>query len=265
MSRLSETLIRSRHRAAVLVLFSTVAAIALGARCIENTYVYVDRDGYTHILGEFFNDTDVQASGVILRGTLLDAQGNTIAVKDAPICPPDSQPGSQATFDIRFDSPNLPPHASFAVNTIKGTTMDGALPSPNILVLQTRALKLINVPAIPGFPYRDGDVLFSFGVRNRSNTVYTGVQACAAAYNNAGQVIDVESGEVVSIDADGNIGPAVLDFRNRVDFFIGMQDVPPQAAYVRGWLWIGNTGDTTSQYQFIMTPPITLQTFDFFN
>jgi hypothetical protein len=255
------------RRTLALVVLTAVAVSALSAKCIENTKVFVDSDGYTHIVGEMFNETEIQGTAIVLRGRLLDANGNVIAEKDTPICPPDSQPRAQSVFDIRFDNPNLPPHASFTVNAVAGKVLDAPLPNPNILVLDTDAIKLINVPPIPGFPLQDGDVAFFFGVRNRSQTVYHGIQACAAAYNNQGKVVAVSTGEVIEFDEEGNIGPATLDFRSRVNFFIPMTDVdvPLEAAYVRGWLWIGNPGDPTSQYQFVMTPPITLQTVDFFN
>jgi hypothetical protein len=266
MLRLKSRLGRGR-RFAVVAVSCALAFGALGARCIENTQVRVDSDGYTHIMGEMFNETDIQASAVMLRGRLLDANGNVIAEKDSPMCPPDSQPGAQSVFDIRFDNPHLPPHSSFTVNAVSGNVLTSRLPDPNVLVLDRDAIQLEGIPPIPGFPFKDGDVIFYFGVRNRSQTVYRGVQACAAAYNNMGKVVAVEQNEVFSIDEDGMPTEAILDFRSRVDFYLSMTDVdvPPEAVYVRGWLWFGNSGDGTSQYQFIMTPPITLQTLNPFN
>jgi hypothetical protein len=250
----------------MLAIVVALGVLAVSARCIENTRVYVDGDGYTHIVGEMYNETQIQGTAIMLRGTLLDGAGNVIATKDAPICPPDSQPGKQSMFDIRFDNPNLPPHASFKVNAVGGKVLPQPLPDPNVLVLQTDAIRLINVPPfIPDFPYKDGDVLFYFGIRNRSANIYSGAQGCAAAYNNAGQIVQTSSSSFFSIGPDGEISDAVWANNQRLDVYMDVLDVPPEAAYVRGWLWIGREGDTTSQYQFIMTPPITIQNLDLFN
>lgn len=259
--------IRGR-RLALAVLVSALAAFALGARCIENTSVFVDESGYTHIYGEMYNDTTIQGSAILLNGVLLDANGGVIAAKSTAICPPDSQPGKQSVFDIKFDQPNLPPHASYKVSAIGGKALNAPLPDPNVLVLSTDAIQLIGVPEWfpPEFPYENGDVFFRVGLRNRSQTIYTGLQGCAAAYNNAGQVIAVADDEFGYFDADGNfITPADLHFEAREDFGFYMGAVPDNAAYVRGWLWFGNPGDPTSQYQFIMSGPITLQEFRLFS
>ena len=265
MARLSLPVRGRTLRLGVLALLVAGAVLAAGARCIENVRVYVDDDGYTHIVGEMYNETDIQGTSIMLRGTLLDGAGNVIAQKDSAICPPDSQPGAQSMFDIRFDNPNLPPHASYKVNAIGGKVLSQRLTDPNILVLQTDAIRLVNVPPIPGFPFKDGDVLFQFGIRNRSPQVYQGVQGCAAVYNNMGQIVATDSASLISFTPDGDIVDAVLGNQYRTDIFMQVLDVPLDASYVRAWLWLGNEGDPTSQYQFIMTPPITLQTLDFFN
>ena len=97
MARLSLPIRRRTLRIGVLAVLVAGAVLAAGARCIENVRVYVDDDGYTHIAGEMYNETDIQGTSIMLRGTLLDAAGNVIAQKDSPICPPDSQPGAQSS------------------------------------------------------------------------------------------------------------------------------------------------------------------------
>lgn len=251
-------------RRLMIVALAFVALLALGARCIENVRVYVDSEGYTHMSGEMYNETDIQGSAIMLRGTLYDAAGNVIAQKDSPICPPDSQPGAQSMFDIRFDNPNVPPHASFSVNAVGGRVLEQRLPDPEVLVLKTDALRLINVPPIPGFPFKDGDILFQFGIRNRSANIYSGAQGCAAAYNNQGQIVATDTNTFFSITPEGEIIDAILGNTYRQDVYMQILDVPLEAAYVRAWIWFGREGDATSQYQFIMTPPITLQTEDLF-
>jgi hypothetical protein len=247
-----------------LLLLGAVAVLAVGARCIENTSERVDRDGYTHILGEFFNETDVQATRVMVRGTLFDAAGNVVATKEAPICPPDSQPHSQSVFDIRFDNPNVPPHVRYEVRPASGVTLDAPLPNPNVLVLDTDAIGFEDFPFIPGFPITPEDVFFRFGARNRSQTVYTGLQACAAAYDNQGRVVAAAADELLEFDLDGNLVTATLPFDQRVDMFLFIDEVPPEAVYVRGWIWFGDPAVGTSAYQSIMTQPITIQGGSFF-
>jgi hypothetical protein len=95
--------------------------------------------------------------------------------------------------------------------------------------------------------------------------VYSGAQGCAAAYNNAGQIVATSTTPFFQIGPNGEIMDAVWVNNRRLDIYMDILDVPPEAAYVRGWLWIGREGDTTSQYQFIMTPPITIQNADLFN
>jgi hypothetical protein len=241
-----------------------VGILALGARCIENTSERVDKDNYTHLMGEFFNDTDIQGTQIMVRGTLFDAANNVVASKDSPICPPDSGPHAQSVFDIRFDNPGVPPHTRFEVRPIAGKTLDVPLPHPNVVVLDTDAIGFEGIPPIPGLPFSDEDVFFRFGVRNRSTTEYVGIQACAAAYNNTGKVVAVGIDEVVGADAGGNlISPATLPYNQRIDLFLSIDEVPPEAVLVRGWLWFGRKGDPTSAYQAIMTPPITIQTSTF--
>jgi hypothetical protein len=246
--------------AATLVI---AGGLALGARCIENTNVYVDPEGYTHLTGEMYNDTDIQGAAIMLRGTLFDAAGNVLAEKDSPICPPDLQPHSQVLFDIRFDNPGIPPHTSFKVGAISGKALDTALPDSQVLVLGTDAIRFIGFPYFPEFPVEDTDVFFRFDIRNRSTTSYTGVQGCSAVYNNQGQVIASDSGELVQFDEDGFPQTAILTNQFRVTAYMQVSNVPPDAAYVRAWLWFGDKNAGTSAYKFIMTPIITIQTDTF--
>lgn len=242
--------------ASVLML---AGAWALGARCIERTSVHVDSDGYTHITGEMVNETDVQATKVMLRGTLYDAQDNVVAQKDAPTCPPDSQPQSQILFDIRFDNPNVPPYARYDVRPISATTLAAKLPDPDVVILQTDAARFEGLPPIPGLGITDNDVLFEFGLRNRSPNRYT-VQACSAVYDNTGAVLYAKQSEILQRDAQGHVSPAVLGSAGPASIFFIAKDVPKGPVQVRAWLWFGDKGAISSLYQFVQTPFITIQT-----
>jgi hypothetical protein len=245
------------------VFLTGLALASLGAKCIENTSVYVDDEGYTHIAGEMHNETDIQATRMILRGTLFDAAGNVIATKDAPTCPPDTQPNSQIIFDIRFDNPGVPPHARYEVRAASGITLEAPLPKPDVVIQSTDAIQFIGYPFIPEFPVEDTDVFFRYDIRNRSDQAFTGLQGCAAAYDNQGKVVRAEYGEIIELDASGNPVPATLDNQFLSTVFMRMSSVPESAVLVRGWIWFGAKDAPTSQYQFFSTPKITIQTDTF--
>jgi len=248
------------RRSVALALLVFAAAAAFDARCIERTHVWVDRDGYTHITGEMVNDTDVQGAQIMLRGTLFDAAGNVLAVKDAPTCPPDTQPHHETTFDIRFDNPGIPPPARFDVRPISGRALDAPLPDPDVVVLEQAAIRFEGIPPIPGLPITDSDVLLEFGARNRSGHPLVGVQGCAAVYDQSGSVVFVSQGEVLELGPDGTPRPATMGSAAPVSIFMLAKDVPAGPVQIRAWLWFGAKGAPTSAYQFFETPLITIQT-----
>lgn len=234
------------------------AGLALGARCIERTSVHVDTDGYTHITGEMVNDTDIQGTNIMVQGTLFDGDGNAVAQKTAPTCPPDLQPHSEILYDIRFDNPSVPPFVRYEVRPISGRAIPAPLIDPDVVILETEAIRFQGVPPIPGLRISDKDVLFEFGARNRSGHTY-GVQGCAAVYDSTGAVSYVISTEIVQID-HGVPVPATLDSTEPVGIFMLARNVPTGPVQVRAWLWFGDKGAPTSPYQFVMTPFITIQT-----
>jgi hypothetical protein len=252
-----------RWRSAAVMVLGLTAALGLAGKCIDRTSVYVDADGYTHLVGQMNNDTSIQGTSIVLRGTLYDAQDNVIATKDAPTCPPDTQPNTQSLFDIRFDNPGVPPHARYTVQAISGKAMSAALPDPDVVILQNEAIRYEGIPPIPGFPITDNDVLFRFGVRNRGDHAYPGIQGCAAVYDHFGNVIYAESTEIVSFDEDGNISPATLGNQAPGTIYMIAKDVALGPVQVRAWIWFGPKGSSTSAYQYVETPLMTIQTRKF--
>jgi hypothetical protein len=257
--RRSLHVVLSRRTAAVTLLALTVV-FGLGARCIQLTSVHVDKDGYTHITGEMANDTSVQGVHIMLRATLYDDQGNVVATKDAPTCPPDTQAHNQTMFDIRFDNPNVPPFARYDVRPISGQTLTAPLPDPDVVVLQTDAIRFVGIPPIPGLPITDKDVLLQFGVRNRSGQTIVGVQGCAAVYDQHGNVVAADTGELTELDENGFPRPAEFGSAAPASAFFIVRDVPAAPTQVRAWLWFGDKGAPTSAWQFFSTPMITIQT-----
>jgi len=257
-----QSLLRQRlpRRTAAITLLLCAGVLAVAARCIDRTSTYVDADGYTHITGEMVNDTDIQGTQIMLQGTLFDANGGVVAEKVAPTCPPDTQPHQQTTFDIRFDNPNVPPWTRFEARPISGKAQSSPLPDPQIVLFSSEAIRFVVPPVIPGFPITDKDVFFAFDVRNQSNNTYAGVQGCAAIFDQAGNVVFVDSAELVQENPDKSIGPAMLGPQELTSIFWRAKNAPKGPVQVRAWLWFGPKGAPTSQYQFVSTGMITIQT-----
>jgi hypothetical protein len=118
----------------LVIGLTIVGLLTVGARCIENTSVYVDESGVTHVVGEMYNDTGVSASNVVLRASLFHANGELIAEARGPLCPAGVQPHSSSAFDLRFSKTNLPAAARLDVRPISGTTIDAPLPPAGVFV-----------------------------------------------------------------------------------------------------------------------------------
>lgn len=247
-------------RLLILAAALSLATFALGARCIEKTHVYVDGDGYTHITGRMYNDTDIQGAQLMLRGTLYDANNNVIATKDTPPCPPDLQPYSDIMFDIRFDNPGIPPHARFDVRLVSGLALPAPKANPDVVLFSKEAIRFTNIPFVPGIlPFDEDDVLFGFELRNRTNNAYP-VQGCSAVFDNQGTIIHAQSVELVEFDEDFNTTPAVVLAQELGFVTMIAEDVPAGPTQVRAWLWFGNKGQPTSQWQYVDSGLITIQT-----
>ncbi|HZP56849.1 MAG TPA: hypothetical protein VFC53_04760 [Dehalococcoidia bacterium] len=260
LKSLPHTWLRSiaRPRSAALVLLAAIGMAALGARCIERTSTYVDQDGYTHIVGQMVNDTDIQGTQIMLQGTLFDANNNIVAQKTAPTCPPDTQPHQQTTFDIRFDNPGIPAWTRYDVRPISGITLTQPLPDPHVVALLSDAARFTSPLILPGLTVTPNDVFLTFRLRNQSSNTYSGVQGCAAVFDQQGKVVFVSSSEIIE-ENNGLIGPATLHPQELVDVFMSARNVPKGPVQVRAWLWFGPKGAPTSAYQFVTTGMITIQ------
>ncbi len=249
-----------RWRIAAVALLGVAAAFAFGARCIEQPYAYVDGEGYTHITGRMVNDTDIQGTQLMLRGTLYDAANNVIATKDQAPCPPDLKPYSEVSFDIRFDNPGIPPWDHFDVRPISGKALAGPLPDPDVVLFSAEAIRFEGLPPIPGLGFDGDDVLFRFSVRNRSTNTYK-IQFCSIVIDNHSQVIAANNGEVVDIDEAGNLTPALLTpapYPSQI-YAIG-RDAAKGPIQVKAWLWFGDKDAPTSAWQYVETALFTIQT-----
>ena len=243
----------------LLLLLLAGAALALGARCIERTSTYVDSDGYTHITGQMVNDTDTQGIQMMLQGMLFDATGNVVATKTGPTCPPDSQPHQQTVFDIRFDNPNLPPWDHFSVQPVSGKAQSDPLTDPKVVLFFAEAIRFTAPIHYPGVDISPNDVFFRFQVRNQTNNSYAGVQGCSAVYDQMGKVVFVDQREITEQTGPNSIGPVTVLPQELASVFMVAKNVPKGPVQVRAWLWFGPKGAPTSQYQFVSTQMMTIQ------
>ncbi len=261
MNKIKSVIRRSlltRPRIAPLLVIA-LAVSALGAKCIDRTSTYVDSDGYTHITGEMVNDTNIQGTNIMLQGTLLDDAGNVVATKTAPTCPPDTQPHQQTAFDIRFDNPNVPPWTHFEVRPISGKALDAPLPDPKVVMFFSDAIRYTAPYVTPDITITPNDVFFVFRVRNQSTTRYPAVQACAAVFDQGGNIVFVNTSELVAIDNAGHIQPGSLDANELTDLYWNARNVPKGPVQVKVWLWFGEKGAPTSAYEFVTTGLISIR------
>lgn len=259
MTKIKSVMRRSLQPRMAPLLLLALGAFALGAKCIDRTSTYVDADGYTHITGEMVNDSNIQGTNIMLRGTLLDDAGNVVATKDAPTCPPDTQPHQQTAFDIRFDNPSVPPWTHFNVRPISGKALEAPLADPKVTLQFADANRYTSPIVVPGLTISPKDVRLSFQLRNQTNNTYDGLQGCAAVIDQHGNFVFVVSKELLQQNEDGLLGPAVVGPQALGIVTMIAPDVPAGPVQVRAWLWFGKKGDPTSAYQFVATGLITLR------
>lgn len=253
----------SPRRRRTRVAFVAMAVVVLGilasaARCIERTSTYVDSEGYTHITGEMVNDTGTQGTKMLLQGTLFDANGAVVAQKTAATCPPDSQPHQQIAFDIKFDNPIVAPWTRYEVVPLGGKALPTPLPDPRVVIFSSEAIRFTQPLQLPGLSITTKDVFLGFELRNQSDDFFFGVQGCVAVYDQAGKAVYVKGEEMLG-DYGGIYLPAILGPQERTSVFMVATDVPKGPVQVRAWLWFGDKDDETSDYQFVSTGLVTIQ------
>jgi hypothetical protein len=222
----------------VAVLIST-SLIAMGARCIENVAVRSDDQGNTYLLGEIYNDTDVQGTQIVVRAMLKDLNGAVVATKDTTTCPPDLQPGGLSSYGVQFDEKNLPAGLTWEVRPIAGVTLPKHNPDSGVVVTSKRVVR------------RGTGLDVTFKVRNQSNLTHERPQLCAVMYDGSGKVGSWSPFDPAYMGIDTTLRPD-----ETVDLSFNLRDQSPDAASVRVWLWIPGPDPGTSRLQPVMTDPI---------
>jgi hypothetical protein len=219
------------RRIAVMGLLLALGVLASAAKCIENDQMFVDTEGYTHVIGNMTNETDVSASTVTLSAKLFDANDNVIAEATGPLCPESVQPHSQNVFDLRFPNPNIAGAVRYEVRPIAGVTLPSALPDSKIFLIRFVASRVG-----PG-------VVVVGQVRNDSQATYSHTALCAAVFNNKGKVIRSLS---KPITGDLTPGQALI-------FTGGLPDVPAEGVQFRLWFTSG------AATQWVSSDKVTIQ------
>src|SRR5437879_4201006 len=83
-------------------LLVLIPLIFFAGKCIDQDQLVRDANGNWSIVGQIHNDTDIQATSMVLAGKLLDGQGNVLAFTTAPPCPEELSPHSAAVFELNF-------------------------------------------------------------------------------------------------------------------------------------------------------------------
>jgi len=220
----------SRRRLLTVGLLTILGIGAIAAKCIENDQMYVDSEGYTHVVGNMTNETDISASTITLSAKLFDANNNVIAETTGPLCPETVQPRSQNVFDLRFPNPDIANAVRYEVRPISGTTLRDPLPESNIFLIRFYAARV------------GPDVVVVGQVRNDSGISYPDLAMCAAVFNNKGTVI-----RTLSMPVDGTLTPG------KAMIFEGLLgNVPDEAVQFRLWFATGTT-------QWVSSDKVTIQ------
>jgi hypothetical protein len=218
------------RRIAVVGLLLALGVLASAAKCIENDQMFVDTEGYTHVIGNMTNETDVSASTVTLSAKLFDANDNVIAEATGSPCPVSVTPHNQQVFDLKFPNPNITGAVRYEVRPISGITLPGALPDPKIFLIRFYAQRAGPRVAVVG------------QVRNDSQQPYSNMIGCTAVFNNKGKVIRMKSSPIA-----GTLTPGAALIYTEV-----IPDVPDEAVQFR--LWFAPEGT-----QWVASDKVTIQ------
>jgi hypothetical protein len=225
------------RRIAFAIVLASMAVVAMGARCVENSIVRTDGQGYTYLLGEIYNDTDVHGSEMTFRATLFDGAGGLMAAKDVMLCPGDLAPQSHVAYAVRFDEPHLPSPARFEVRPVAGRALERPAPASGIRVASAGAVWR------PGSRER-----LTVHVALRNDGSQSVVPAmCGVTYDLDGKVRSMSPVDPAQFHADVRLDPGetqAFDFS-----LVGQQG----AETVRAWFWFPGDAPTTSVFQPAMT------------
>jgi hypothetical protein len=102
--------------------------ILLAGKCVDQHQLMRDANGNWTIVGQIHNDTDIQATSMVLSGKLLDGDGNVLASTTAPPCPEELSPHTLAVFELNFANSAALQPVSYDVRPVSGHVLDHPLP-----------------------------------------------------------------------------------------------------------------------------------------
>ncbi|MBI5289866.1 MAG: hypothetical protein HY873_12915 [Chloroflexi bacterium] len=214
--------------------------LLIAARCIDNETLYQDASGDWHIVGEMHNETDIQGAGMVLGGTLFDAEGNVLDTTQVAACPMELSPHSFIGFDLHFQYAGSRP-ARYEVRAVNGRALEQALPDSGLGLQDFEAASA-----------SDG---LRIGGTVTSTRTYTGIlTGCVAVYDSAGRVITH-----FTLINFGLNSPLTAGEPQPVMFTLPTSMVEPGGTAVRLWLAGDSATPLESDYAFVMTDSIPIQ------
>lgn len=228
-------MLRTLKIARSLLVF--VPILLVGARCVDHQTLYRDDRGNLHVVGEIYNDTDVQGVDIVVGGTLYDAAGNVLASDQALICPNELSPHTRSTFDVEFhNSSGVPMPARYDVRPISGKTLATSLPALKTTLSSVTARR------------SGGSVEVKVSIRATQG--YEGFYyGCLAFYNAASDVVRQDT-----IIGFGDLPAGVPQSIDMIE-----PQIPTEARNVRLWIVGPGASVIQSDYMAFMTDSIPIQ------
>ena len=84
----------------IIIIFVGLMPLAFGEVFIQNDQQYIGDDNALHIVGEIINNLEVPLNQINVHVTLLDEDGNLIAIKETSSLVNTIMPGMKSPFDL---------------------------------------------------------------------------------------------------------------------------------------------------------------------
>lgn len=157
-------------------LLLAVPLVLIAAKCIDQDQLVRDASGNWTIVGQIHNDTDIQATAMVLSGKLLDGEGNVLASTTASPCPQELSPHTLAVFELHFANSSALNPVSYDVRPISGHVQDDPLPLLGVSFSRFAATRL-------------GEGARITGTINSTRTDARPYTGCLAFYDATGKVV----------------------------------------------------------------------------
>jgi len=161
----------------ITIIFVGLMPLAFGEAFIENDQQYIGDDDALHIVGEIINNLEVPLNQIIVHVTLLDEDGNLIAIKETSSLVNTIMPGMKGPFDLVLTDNEVKKTKSYSLE------LDYKVSPPKNQVIDITESELS----------RDNynNLIITGTVTNRGDITANTVAVIATLYNNEGNVAAV--------------------------------------------------------------------------